>query len=137
MSGSAATGAGAMRVIIADDDDDLRDLVSITVARAGLELVAAVADGESAWSAVVEHRPDIVLLDVAMPGMTGLEVSRRIRADLSLAPVHIVLISAGVDSESHAEGWAAGADDYLIKPFSPRVLIEKLVAVAAPSGLVS
>ncbi|MCU1524098.1 MAG: ompR [Microbacteriaceae bacterium] len=112
--------AGAVRVVIADDDADIRALVSIAVGKAGLDLVAAVADGDQAWLALQEHHPDLAVLDVSMPGMTGLELCRLIRADAALAGLHIVLLSAAVDDQARAAGFEAGADEFFLKPFSPR-----------------
>ncbi|MCX7522348.1 response regulator [Microbacterium sp. STN6] len=116
----------SLRIVIADDDPDIRALVSIATKRAGLELVDALGDGESAWAAIREAKPDIVLLDVAMPGMTGIDVTRLIKADETLDRTRILLLSAAVSERDQAIGYEAGADEYLIKPFSPRGLSERL-----------
>ena len=117
-------------VIVADDDSDVRTLVAIAVSRAGLELVDELADGTSAWEAIESFVPDIVVLDVSMPGMTGLEIIRRIRADPALQHIRAILLSAGADDHSRAAGMDAGADEYLLKPFSPKTLAEHLSQVA-------
>ncbi|MBX3098298.1 MAG: response regulator [Salinibacterium sp.] len=109
-------------VIVADDDQDIRTLVSIAVNRAGLELVASVADGALALEAILEHHPDLAILDVSMPEMTGLEVCRAARADASVGDLRILLLSASVDEESQSIGIEAGADYFFAKPFSPREL---------------
>lgn len=114
------------RVLIADDDPDIRELVSIAVTRAGLDLVAVTGDGDSAWIALTEHRPDLVVLDVSMPGMTGLELCARARADESFDDTRIVLLSAGVDDNAREAGRIAGASDFIAKPFSPRELGARL-----------
>ncbi|WP_213813869.1 response regulator transcription factor [Glaciihabitans sp. dw_435] len=114
------------RVVVADDDSDIRALVAIAVKKAGMEVVAAAEDGDRAWDVVQETRPDLVILDVAMPGMTGIEVCRLIRADASLADVRVLLLSAAVDESSREAGIEAGANDYLGKPFSPRALVSWL-----------
>jgi DNA-binding response OmpR family regulator len=114
------------RVMIADDDPDIRALVSIAVTRAGLDLVAVTEDGDAAWEALLEHRPDLAVLDVSMPGMTGLELCARARADDSLANTRIVLLSAGVDDNAREAGRIAGATDFIAKPFSPRELGTRL-----------
>ena len=111
---------GRARVVIADDDPDIRALVSISVRKAGLELVAAAADGDQAWLALQEYHPDLAVLDVSMPGMTGLELCRLVRADPSLAGLRIVLLSAAADDQARAAGIEAGADEFFVKPFSPR-----------------
>jgi DNA-binding response OmpR family regulator len=117
------------RVVIADDDADIRTLVKISVARAGFEVVADLDNGESAAAAIAELKPDLAILDVSMPGLTGVEVCRAVRADPELAGVRLLLLSAAVDDASKAVGLAAGADDYLIKPFSPRELVAQLSAI--------
>jgi len=115
-----------VRVVVADDDADIRALVAIAMRRAGIELVADVATGDAALAAIREHRPDIVILDVSMPGMTGLEVTAEIRADESLTGIRIFLLSAGVTEAAIQAGKDAGADEYLIKPFSPRELASRI-----------
>jgi len=118
--------AGPKRVVIADDDADIRALVSIAVRRAGLEVVAEESDGVAALDAVRRLQPDLAILDVSMPAMSGLEVCRSVRAESSLDGVRLVLLSAGAEDRSRSIGLAAGADDYLIKPFSPKMLATAL-----------
>jgi DNA-binding response OmpR family regulator len=113
-------------VVIADDDNDIRALIAISARRVGMDVVAEVGDGEQALAAIREFDPDLAILDVAMPGMTGIEVCRAITADSAFAAVRILLLSAAVDEESRATGLAAGATDYLVKPFSPRELGTRL-----------
>ncbi len=117
---------GALRVIVADDDPDIRALVAIAVRKSGLQLIDSLEDGESAWHSIQLHRPDVVLLDVAMPGMTGVDVCREVRASDLAGSIRILLISAAVDDASEAAGIHAGADEYLFKPFSPRDLVGRL-----------
>ena len=118
--------AGPKRVVIADEDADIRALVSIAVRRAGLEVVAEESDGVAALEAVRRLQPDLAILDVSMPAMSGLEVCRSVRAESSLDGVRLVLLSAGAEDRSRSIGLAAGADDYLIKPFSPKMLATAL-----------
>ena len=120
-----------LRVVIADDDPDIRGLVAIAVRKAGFDLVGQAVDGPSAWSAVSEAHPDLVVLDVSMPGMTGLEVAILIRADESFAGTRIALLSAGVGESAIQAGVDAGADHYLTKPFSPRDLATQLQEIMA------
>jgi DNA-binding response OmpR family regulator len=122
--------AGSLRVVIADDDPDIRNLVTIAVKRAGLDLVASCVDGPSAWESVRTHAPDLAILDVAMPGMTGLDVCRLVRADARLSGIRILILSAAVADSSRQAGLDAGADEYFIKPFSPRLLAERLSLLA-------
>jgi DNA-binding response OmpR family regulator len=115
--------APARRVVVADDDADIRALVTISAKKAGLEVVASVADGEQALRAITELRPDLAILDVAMPGLTGLEVCSQVRRSPDLADIPVLLLSAAVDEAARAAGRDAGATDYLAKPFSPRALV--------------
>lgn len=109
-------------VVVADDDHDIRSLVAIAVGKAGLQLVASVGNGALALEAILEHQPDLAILDVSMPEMTGLEVCRAARADDSVGDLRILLLSASVDEVSQSIGLEAGADYFLAKPFSPRDL---------------
>lgn len=120
-----------LSVIVADDDSDVRTLVALAASRAGLELIDELSDGNSAWEAIQSFVPDIVVLDVAMPGKTGLEITRLIRKDPPLSGIRVILLSAGADDSARQAGYNAGADEYLIKPFSPRDLAAKLADVAS------
>ena len=119
------------RVLVADDEDDIRALVGVAVRRAGCALVASVADGESALSAARADVPDLVVLDVSMPGRTGLEVCAALRQYPSTAGVRILLLSAGASPDDIARGLSAGADAYLPKPFSVADLVREVRALAA------
>ena len=109
-------------VVVADDDADIRTLVSIAVGKAGLELVASVSDGALALAAILEHQPDLAILDVSMPELTGLDVCRAVRSNSTVGDLRILLLSASVDEASQSIGIEAGADYFLAKPFSPREL---------------
>ncbi|MFZ2963896.1 MAG: response regulator [Rhodoglobus sp.] len=129
--------AGASRarsVIVADDDADIRTLIAIAIERSGLELIDELSEGDSAWEAIEAFKPDMVVLDVAMPGKTGLEITRLIRADASVSGIPVILLSAGVGDDSREAGLAAGATEYLTKPFSPRELAATISALAAGLG---
>ncbi|MEP6479622.1 MAG: response regulator [Rhodoglobus sp.] len=110
-------------VVVADDDPDIRALVRISVTRAGLHVVADVEDGAAALAAIREYDPDLAILDVSMPELSGIEVCRAVRADVAIGDVRILLLSASVDEAAQREGLDAGADYYLAKPFSPRDLV--------------
>lgn len=131
---SERTAAG-LTVVIADDDPDILALTTIAVGRAGLVLLASEPDGTRALESIRHHRPDIALLDVSMPGMTGLEITRAMRESQELADSTIFLLSAAVDQTAVDAGFAAGADAYMTKPFSPRTLAAQIVAlIEAPSA---
>lgn len=110
-------------VVIADDDPDIRDLVSIAVKRAGLTVVEIAKNGQAALDAIRVHKPDLAILDISMPELTGVEICRAVRADASIGDVRILLLSASVEETSIETGIAAGADYFLEKPFSPRDLV--------------
>jgi DNA-binding response OmpR family regulator len=116
-------------VVIADDDADIRELVRISAAKAGLTVVVEADDGTAAWAAIQSRVPDLAILDVAMPGLTGIEVCGLARSWDALAAMRIILLSAAVDEASRQRGIDAGADDYLVKPFSPRELVARLTAL--------
>lgn len=124
----------APSVIVADDDADVRTLVAIAVSRAGFELIDELGDGDSAWEAIETFVPDLVVLDVAMPGKTGIELTRLIRADERLRGIRVILLSAAIDEADQRFGLDAGADEYLVKPFSPRALADRLHAFPAAAA---
>ena len=106
-------------VLIADDDEDILQLVAFRLERAGYRILTA-SDGQEALSIALDRDPDLAVLDVMMPRLTGLEVTERIRAEGKQMP--IVLLTARVQDEDLARGFEAGADDYIRKPFSPEDL---------------
>lgn len=124
----------ASTVVIADDDVDIRRLVEMAVRRAGATVAASVGDGLAASAAVAEHVPDLAILDVSMPGRTGLEVCRDLRAHPATKDVRVLILSAAVQPEAVEAGRAAGADEYALKPFSPRTLAEKVRIMLAGAG---
>ena len=113
-------------VVIAEDDRDIRELVELILDEDGHTTVPA-SDGLGALDACRRSTPDVVLLDVSMPGeMTGLEVCRRIRADETLHRVRVMLLTARAREQDVNDGYAAGADDYLVKPFNPSELTRRI-----------
>jgi CheY-like chemotaxis protein len=112
-------------VIIADDEPSLRILVRATVGTDDYNVVEA-CDGDEAWSLIQEHRPSVVLLDVQMPGRTGLEILRAIKSDPNLTATRVILLTASAQESDIRAGLVAGADAYLTKPFSPRDLLSRL-----------
>ena len=118
-SDAARTGGpGKRTVLIADDEPSMRLLVTATIASDRIVVLEA-ADGDEAWSLIEAHRPDLVLLDVQMPGQTGIELTRRLRSDPTYATMKIVILTSKAQATDVAQGLAAGADLYLTKPFSP------------------
>jgi DNA-binding response OmpR family regulator len=121
----------AVRVLVADDEDDIRALVALAVRKAGCTVVASVADGGAALDSARTELPDLAVLDVSMPGATGLEVCAALRADPVTAGIRILLLSAGASLEDVAAGLAAGADAYLAKPFQVSGLVHQVRALTA------
>jgi DNA-binding response OmpR family regulator len=112
-------------VLIADDEESVRLLVKVTVGTDEFNVVEAT-DGDEAWSLIQEHKPSLVLLDVRMPGRTGLEILSAIRSDASLAGTKVIILTASALPAAVAAGLTSGADFYLTKPFSPRDLLARL-----------
>jgi DNA-binding response OmpR family regulator len=115
-----------VRVLVADDEDDIRALVGLAVRKAGCTVVASVADGTAALESARAEVPDLAVLDVSMPGSTGLEVCAELRADPRTAGIRILLLSAGASPDDVARGLAAGADAYLAKPFAVTALVSQV-----------
>ena len=112
-------------VVIADDEPSMRLLVHATIESDDYKVIEA-GDGDQAWSLIQQVKPSLVLLDVQMPGRSGLDILRSIRTDPSLAGTRVILLT-GVDHERDIEaGLMAGADFYLTKPFSPLDLITRV-----------
>jgi DNA-binding response OmpR family regulator len=114
-------------VLVADDDEDVRELVVFRLARAGYDVITA-GDGEEAVAVALERRPRVCVIDVMMPKLDGYEVTERLRASEELADVAILLLTASVEEAAVEKGFAAGADDYIRKPFSPAELVDRVAA---------
>ena len=112
------------RVLIVDDDSSLAEMLSIVLRNEGHD-VSHVADGSAAVETFRAVRPDLVLLDVMLPGMDGMEICRRIRAE---SGVPIVMLTARTDTHDIVVGLESGADDYIVKPFKPQELIARIRA---------
>ncbi|KGH46036.1 histidine kinase [Modestobacter caceresii] len=119
------------RVLVADDEEDIRHLVALAVGTAGCTVVAAVADGAQALTVARAERPDLVVLDVSMPEATGLEVCLALRADPATADCQVLLLSAGASPDDVARGLATGADAYLPKPFTVAGLVRQVQLLTA------
>ena len=117
---------GALWVLVADDEDDIRALVCLAVRKAGCAVAASVADGTAALAAGRADAPHLAILDVSMPGSTGLDVCTAFRAEAGTAGTRILLLSAGASADDVARGLAAGADAYLAKPFTVARLVAEI-----------
>lgn len=124
--------ATAVDVVVADDDDDIRDLVELKLTQSGYT-VRACANGVEALEEIRRQPPNLAVLDVMMPGLSGIDVLREVRADEALKGVRVVLLTARSRDTDVDMGFSTGADDYLIKPFSPRELVHRVSALVARS----
>jgi phosphate regulon transcriptional regulator PhoB len=116
------------RVLIVEDEPDIRELVVHHLKREGYQ-VSAASSGEEALRQVQAAPPDLVILDLMMPAMDGLEVCRRLRQDPATASLPIVMLTAKGDEVDRVLGLEIGADDYVVKPFSPKELLARVRAV--------
>ena len=124
MDGDLPPQHASCRVLLAEDNADMREYVRRLLA--GICEISTAADGEAALADMRVHKPDLVLADVMMPRMDGFELLRQIRADRVLRDVPVILVSARAGEESRVQGLDAGANDYLVKPFSARELIARV-----------
>jgi DNA-binding response OmpR family regulator len=115
----------AQRVLVVDDEDKIREIVCRYLEQEGYE-VAEAADGDTALRVARELGPDLVVLDVMMPGTDGIEVLRALRAE---SDVYVILLTARTEEVDKLVGLSVGADDYVTKPFSPRELVARVKTV--------
>ena len=120
-------------IIVVEDEADLANLISLRMSRSGYE-VSTYADGNEGWNAIERGVPDLVLLDLMLPGLDGLEICRRIRSDDRLKATQVVMVTALGQEADIVKGLELGADDYVTKPFSPRVLEARVHAVLRRAG---
>jgi two-component system, OmpR family, phosphate regulon response regulator PhoB len=112
-------------ILLVEDDPDIQHLVAYKLGRAGMDVIA-VSDGVSALRAARSTPPDLVLLDVRLPRKSGLEICRELRAGTLAAGTPIIMLTARSRPQDLEQGYAAGADDYVVKPFSPRDLLARV-----------
>jgi two-component system phosphate regulon response regulator PhoB len=117
-------------ILLAEDDPDILHMVAYKLRRAGFEVVETT-DGHAALDACRREPPDLVLLDVRMPRMDGIAVCRELRAGPRTGDLPIVMLTARARDQDRELALAAGATDYVVKPFSPRALVERVEAVLA------
>lgn len=116
------------KILIIEDDSDISELVQYNLEREGYKVVTS-ANGESGFSQAMTHRPDLIILDLMLPGLDGLSVCRKLRAHPTTAEVPIVMLSAKGEESDVVIGLELGADDYVAKPFSPKELLARIRAV--------
>ena len=126
---SAADGAREQPVVLAaDDDEDILELITFRLERSGYAVVQA-RNGEEAWNLAQAELPDLAVLDVMMPKLDGFELTRRLRAHDATSRLPIILLTARAQDADVQQGFDAGADDYIRKPFSPQELRARVQAI--------
>jgi len=116
------------KILVVDDEEDILELVRHNLAREGYQVICA-ATGEKAVDKAQKEKPDLIVLDLMLPGIDGLQVARTLKADARTRQVPIIMLTAKGEEADIVTGLELGADDYITKPFSPRVLLARIRAV--------
>jgi two-component system alkaline phosphatase synthesis response regulator PhoP len=116
------------KILAVDDEEDILELLRFNLAKEGFAVVCA-ASGEEALKSALANRPDLILLDLLLPGMDGLEVARRLKQDGSTKEIPVIMVTAKGEEADIVAGLEVGAEDYITKPFSRKVLIARIRAV--------
>lgn len=127
----------AKTVLIVDDEASIREMIAVALEMADYRVLEADS-AQAAHAMVVDHQPDLLLLDWMMPGTSGIELARRLKREETTAELPIILLTAKSEEDNKIQGLEAGADDYITKPFSPRELVARLKAVlrrTTPKGV--
>lgn len=113
------------RILLIEDQEDNRQIVRDLLTASGYELIEAVT-GEEGVAAAQRERPDLILMDIQLPGLDGYEATRRIKADPALGQIPVIAVTSYALSGDDEKAFAAGCDGYVTKPFSPRLLLAKI-----------
>lgn len=113
------------KILVVEDDDDIRELIAFNLEMSGYKIIKC-DNGEDAIIAALKEIPDLVLLDVMLPGIDGFEVCRKIKKNQSLKDIPIIMLTARTDDDDIITGLETGADDYITKPFRPKVLMARV-----------
>lgn len=116
------------RILIADDEHNIRHILDFSLHVEGFDVISA-QDGEEALSLAVSESPDLVIMDVMMPGCGGIEACRRLKQDARTRQIPVILLTARASREDRQAGEAAGAAEYITKPFSPQKVIEVVQSI--------
>lgn len=116
------------KILIVEDETAIRDMLSFTLHAAEFEVVEA-ANAEQGWAMLLEHKPDLLILDWMLPGVSGVNLAKRIRQNDQTRALPLILLTARGEESDQVQGFEAGADDYIIKPFSPRALVARVKAL--------
>ena len=115
----------SQRILVVEDQDDNRQILRDLLTSADFEVIEAV-DGEAGLAAAAAHRPDLILMDIQLPGIDGYEATRRLKADAALHEIPIIVVTSYALAGDDDKARAAGCDDYISKPYSPRQLLAKV-----------
>ena len=115
----------SQRILVVEDQEDNRQILRDLLTNADFEVIEAV-DGEAGLAAAAAHRPDLILMDIQLPGLDGYEATRRLKADAALTAIPVIAITAYELNEAEDKARAAGCDAYMAKPISPRRLLAKV-----------
>ena len=121
------------KIVIAEDEPDIRELIAFTLRFAGYEVITG-SNGEEGYELTKKERPDLAMFDVRMPRMTGYDACKKIKADPEIAHIPVIFLSAKGQENEIEQGLAAGAEEYLLKPFAPDQLTEHVRAILAKYG---
>lgn len=121
------------KIVIAEDEPDIRELIAFTLRFSGYEVVAG-SNGEEGYNLTKTEHPDLVILDVRMPKMTGYDACRKIKADPETAKIPVIFLSAKGQENEIEQGLASGAEKYLLKPFAPDQLAEQVKVILSKYG---
>ncbi len=116
------------RILIIEDEEDIRELVRYNLARENLDVVEADS-GEAGLELVAQEQPDLILLDLMLPGKDGMQVCRELKENKAMRDIPVVMMTARGEETEIVAGLEAGAEDYIVKPFSPKVLVARVKAV--------
>ena len=115
------------KILVVEDENAIRDMISFNLSRAGYD-VRPAADGRQAREAIADGHPDLVLMDWMLPDVSGLELTRQLKRDPLTREIPIIMLTARAEEDDRVAGLEGGADDYIVKPFSPRELIARVRA---------
>jgi len=121
------------KILVAEDEKDIRELIAFTLRYAGFDVEVAV-NGIEALEKIGQEKPDLIILDVRMPRMTGYEVCRRLKEDPQTRDIPVVFLSAKGQDMEVQEGYASGAEEYIIKPFVPDDLVAQVQRILEQAG---
>jgi DNA-binding response OmpR family regulator len=121
------------KIVIAEDEPDIRELIAFTLRFAGYEVITG-SNGEEGYELTKKEHPDLAMFDVRMPKMTGYDACRKIKADPEIAHIPVIFLSAKGQENEIEQGLSAGAEEYMLKPFAPDQLTDRVRAVLAKYG---